>query len=418
MLLFFIISILFSQEKVLENTSNISYILNDNGVIAYDSLKGNFRYPKNNGDNFFYSISHIFSGINAKNGDTIYSSNFKLYNENVNKGLPNSTDFDKYIIYESKYYDKTTGKSLIGEYNYPLFTTDSKLPGQYIDDNSKRNLSYFVKPFIQSDNDIFTIYNQKIGDGSLIYQLRTLNYRNKDYTIIEIKIINNTNTDLVDCYFSPLLDPDISRVSYEYIDSKDNNGELIGDKLIFYTSNSDTKINAYAGFEYLQKSYQIDGNYIFKPENQFQNVNFNLMNSNSFYNSNSIYELLKSQNPEIKNSDIKAFASVGPFDFNNGDTCVFTYTIAYAKSKSNENLENVENMDKIISLLDEVYDKYYNEIFDFALSVPLEFQNEEIIAYDLENFIFCKKNQLKSGKYLILIKKENKFVLTKKIIVE
>lgn len=418
MLLIILLNILFSQQKLTENTANFDYIVNSKGVIAFDSIHGYMRYPKTARSNFFYSISHVFTGINATSDDTIYSSNFGKYSDNLEVGKANIVDKEKYFIYESKYFNKTTGKSQIGNYDYPLYKTQSNLPGIYFDNQVDRNTNT-KSVFIQSNNDLFTIYHQKFSNGNIEYQLRTLNFKNKDFFIVEVKIINNLDYDLTNCYFSQLLDPDITLENEEFTDAKLNNAKVVGETLCFYNSNGYSATTKYCGFKYIQKSYQKNGNYIFNKSEQFQNVNYSVFNSDTYYNTQPFYKIFLLNQDSIYLSDVKAMASVGPFNFNKNDTCVFTYSIGFADPVFDEINNEVSNMKNLLDLLNEAESFYYNELFSFALDVPIEFQIYNKICFDLINFKFIEyKFPLKNGKYLILIKKGNKFVLEEKLMVE
>lgn len=418
MLLILLLNLLFAQQELKENTGNSKYFINSKGIIALDSNKGFFRYPKDSEYNFFYSISNLFAGKKS-DGEIIYSANFGKYSDSVFVGIANSIDPEKYFIYESQYFDELTGESKIGDYHYPIYQFDNKLPGIYVDDNSMRNVSFYRNPFIQSDNDIFTIYHQKFENGNIEYQIRCLNYIDKDYVLIENKVINNLNENLFDCYFSPLLDPDINTENNEFVDVRNDVGIKFEDKLIFFDNSQNNQIRYYSGFKYIQKAKQINGNYVLRDFEQFQEANFNVFDSEYFYNTSPFYHLFLDTNSSQFNSDIKAMASVGPFSFNVNDTLVFTYVIGFAPPLDEEALNEVSNMLNIHSILDEANEFYYTELFDFALSVPLEFKNSVEIYFNLNNMTFeTDKNQLKSGKYLILTKKENKFVLKEKIIID
>lgn len=418
MLLIFLLNILFSQQKLTENTANFEYKINSKGVIAFDSINGYMRYPKTSRNNFFYSISHLFTGINAATSDTIYSSNFDKFSDSLDIGKANMLDKDKYFIYESKYFNKVTGKSQIGEYDYPLYKYQSNLPGSYFDDLDERNTSN-KSVFIQSNNDLFTIYHQKFDNGNIEYQLRTLNFKNKDYFIIELKLINNLDFDLTECFFSPLIDPDISIENEEFTDATYNSAKVIGENLCFYNSNIYSATAKYCGFKYLQKSYLRNGNYIFNKSEQFQNINYSVFNSDTYYNTQPFYNIFQLNKDSIYLSDVKAMASIGPFNLSKNDTCVFTYAIGFADPVLDELNNEESNMKNLLDLLNEAENFYYNELFNFALDVPIKFQNYNKICFDLINFRFIDyKFPLKSGKYLILIKKGNKFVLEEKIKVE
>lgn len=416
MILLILFNILFSQNNIIENTTNIRYSLDSHGLIGYDSIKGNLVYPKSSDNNFIYSISHLFYGINEVNADTIISSNHEKYMNNIQVGVDSDIDTNKFFIYESKYFELTSGLSKIGDYNWPLYKNSDKLPGLYENDNNKRNLENYITPFIQSDNDIFLVYHDKFENGNLEYQMRILNFTNMNYIIVEIKVINNLDVNLVNCFFSPILDPDIFKKNNEKVIYNNDNGKILNDMIVFYDNKAE--VNYYLGFKYLQKAIQKDGNYIFAFENQLNNVSYSLLNSDDFYNFqlNELFELNKK---EIVNSDVKAIAPIGPFDLNKNDTCVITYTLVISEPHFEKVDSDEVNMKNLIEDIDNIDAYYYNSLFDFTLSVHIKENNQELFIFDLDrNKFIDEKIPYKRGKYLILNKKGNKFVLKEKVLVE
>lgn len=416
MILFILFNILFSQNNIIENTTNIKYSVDSHGLIGYDSIKGSFVFPKNSDNNFIYSISHLFYGLNESNGDLILSSNHEKYMNNIEIGTYSDNDSNKFFIYESKYFEETSGVSKIGDYNWPLYKYSDKVPGIYESDNDKRNLENYIIPFIQSDNDIFLVYHDKFDNGNLEYQMRVLNFTNKNYIIIEMKIINNLDINLNKCFFSPIIDPDIFKLKNDLVTYNNDNGKVLDDIIVFYDNKAE--VNYYLGFKYLQKAIQKDGNYVFSKEKQLNNVSYSLINSDDFYNLH-LEELFELNNQEIINADVKAIAPIGPFNLNQNDTCVVTYTIAISEPFFETVDNNESNMKNILEDMNNIDFLYYNSFFDFTLNVNINENNQEVFIYDLNRNTFVdEKIPYKRGKYLILTKKGNKFVLKEKVLVE
>lgn len=419
MIFFLLFNILFSQQSIIENTSAIEYKVNNIGIIGLDSTKGHFIFPKESQNNFIYSIGIAFAGKKATDNEIFTSYTFKN-DKKFSSGIGQKDTNEKFNIYESKYFEKTTGESFLNEFNYPLYNYSSDKPGVYEDDNQKRNLANYQSVFIQSDNDLFSVFSDSINETKIEYHQRILNFNNVPYIIIETKIINRNDFDLIDCYYSAYLDPDITQKGREFLDNRNDNGVVVDDNIIFYSSNDN--IPYYLGFKYLQKNLIEDGNYIFKKNKQLKNVNYNLISPSITLNSNNLYDELRKSNLSTTLTDVKALAGIGKFDLKKNDTLVVTYAIAIAGSVDGEADDELSNMQNIFDLLNSIEDIYYQSIFDFALSVNFsKFKDKSKVIFDLSNYEFIdieKINSLKNGKYLILRKKEYKFELVKKIQVE
>lgn len=419
MIFFILLNILFSQKSTIENTSAIEYKVNNIGIIGLDSMKGRFVYPKNSKNNFIYSIGLIFSGKNSTNNE-IFNS-YSINNDRIFKSGMGKEDLtEKYNLYQSKYFDKVSGESFLNEYNYPLFNYSNDKPGIYVDDNSNRKLGNYTSVFIQSNNDLFSVFSDSSNGLLLTYHQRILNFTNAPYIIVETKVINRNNLDLTDCYFSPYLDPDLSEVGKEFENIRNDDGIVVDENMLFYTTYFSTPY--YLGFRYLQKNLIKDGNYVIKKNYQFNEVNYNILSPDIVLNQSSIYHQLQRKNSLESNTDVRAIAGIGKFDLKANDTLVVTYTIAIAKSIEEKPSDDISNMTNILDLLNNIETLYYENIFDYALSVKFDKikDNQEII-FDLDRSEFIdieKINSLKIGKYLILRKKEYKFELIKKIQIE
>ena len=252
MIFFLLFRILFSQQSIIENTSAIEYKVNNIGLIGLDSTKGHFIFPKKSQNNFIYSIGIAFAGKKSTNNEIFTSFSFKN-DKKFNSGIGLIDKSEKYNIYESKYFEKSTGESFLNEFNYPLYKYSSDKPGVYVDDNQRRNLENYESVFIQSDNDLFSVFSDSTNGTIIEYHQRILNFNNASYIIVETKIINRNTFDLIDCYFSPYIDPDITVKGREFLDNRNDNGVVVDDKMIFYSTN-DT-IPYYLGFRYLQKNF-------------------------------------------------------------------------------------------------------------------------------------------------------------------
>lgn len=416
-----IFNLLVSQQTIIENNGEFEYKANNQTVIGHDSIKGYFRYPIGADDNLIHSLGVIFAGRNSATGEVFNSFSEKEGKYSFKIGSVGGEVSEKYNIYQSKYVDKETGESYISDYYYPLFLYADDLPGIYLEDNESRKSNNLISPFIQSENDLFTVTNDKLGDVKLEYHQRILNFKDKPFIIVETKIINRSDITLKDCYFSAYLDPDISQVDLEFQNMRNDFGINVDDKLIFYSPKVLTK-NYYLGFKYLQKNLIENGNYVIKKRNQLQNVNYNILHPDVLLVDNDIYKSLQSENVELNNTDIRAIAGVGPVDLGLNDTLVFTYTIGVAETIEGDLDNDISNMKNIIDLLDSVDEFYYNELFNFALSVKIEevLDNTKIL-FSLEDYSYYDYDmlsRLKKGRYLVLKKNNGKFELIEKIILE
>lgn len=425
LILLMILNSLFSQHTIIENNGEFEYKVNNQSVIGHDSTKGYFLYPKGGEDNLFHSLGIIFAGKNSITGEIFNSFSQKDGKYSFKVGTINSEISEKYNIYQSKYIDKQTGESFISDYYYPLFLYADNLPGVYIDDNNTRKNNNFISAFTQSDNDLFSISSDEISHNinnvKVEYNQRILNFKERPFIIVENKIINRSGFDLTDCYFSTYLDPDLSQIDLEFLNMRNDYGVNIDDKIIFFSPNTLTK-NFYVGFKYLQKNLIENGNYIIRKNRQLQNVNYNILHPDVLLVDNDIYSALQSKNEKMEDTDVRAIAGVGPINISSNDTIVFTYTIGIAESVEDYLDDNLSNMDKIINLLDVVEDFYYNNLFDFALSVRIsEITDNSKILFCLDDYQYYAHHdltKLNKGRYLVLIKNNGKFELIEKIILE
>ncbi len=415
------LNLLFSQHTIIENNGEFEYKVSNQSVIGHDSTKGYFIYPKGGEDNLFHSLGIIFAGKNSISGEVFNSFSEKDGKYSFKVGTINSELSEKYNIYQSKYIDKQTGESFISDYYYPLFLYAKDLPGVYIDDNNIRKNNNFISAFTQSDNDLFSVSSDAINDVKIEYHQRILNFKEQPFIVVENKIINRSGFDLTDCYFSAYLDLDLSQIDLEFLNMRNDYGVIIDDKLIFYSPNTLTK-NYYLGFKYLQKNLIENGNYIIRKNRQLQNVNYNILHPDILLVYDDIYSALQSKNEKMEDTDIRAIGGVGPLDISSNDTIVFTYTIGIAESVNDYLDDDVSNMDNIINLLNGVEDFYYNNLFDFALTVRVnEIVDNTKILFCLDDYQYYNYDELKKlnkGRYLVLRKNNGKFELIEKIILE
>jgi len=76
---FIIFQLLFSQNDVIENTTEIIYKTNNQGIIGFDSTKGHFIFPKSEPNNFIFGLGLITSGINSETSTTFSSFSFWVW---------------------------------------------------------------------------------------------------------------------------------------------------------------------------------------------------------------------------------------------------------------------------------------------------------------------------------------------------
>lgn len=177
------------------------------------------------------------------------------YNDAINF---DSNNIKKNRIYVSTEFNPKTGEAKDNKNgpNWPLWSTSSSsqdlsgVNSTYISDTIKRNTnSNPLGPFIQSDEDIFSIFNDsdlKYYDGGSVarksqgypigleFKSKILQWKNKDFNDLIILTYNITNTSkdtLFNCFLGGVFDVDMGKIS-------NLSNSVSNDKITYYPIDS------------------------------------------------------------------------------------------------------------------------------------------------------------------------------------
>lgn len=367
------------------STSSISFNYESNGLFGHNPSKriGSLVWPRGLDNLYIFGAGPWFGvrkrsdgiedfkelvavGYDPKNGWSWMAPG--RYNDTT----PFSYDYrESFKSVNSREYDKTTGKHLYDPEapNWPLWKNNSskelKNFGAYIEDEDKRNSSYYSSPSFFSDEQIFSTYHDgimelylslidaRIKEGypiGLQFEQNIYTWKEgdlKDAMIISYKCINISKDTLFDCWFAPVVDFDLADINdphegatndrAKYFEDNDGSDMVIawtdttkgeGGKKFGYLGMSLIETPAVDGSGYLRKDKDV-----YSEEEQLGLVSCSIWPLyHDAEDARLRYQYISSGNISVVNDpgDYRIMMSSGPFHMLPGDTVKISYLINFA----------------------------------------------------------------------------------------